>query len=56
MKDKIITIIDNKIESLRSEIDTLISKDPKISNYVIELSQVNLLRELKHKINQIKNE
>ena len=55
MKDKIITIINNKIELLRSEIDTLMSEDPKINNYVIELSQVNVLRELKNKINQIVN-
>ena len=49
------TVINNKLELLRSEIDTLMSEDPKINNYVIELSQVNVLRELKNKINQIVN-
>ena len=53
MSEKIISLIDNKIQTLRSQIDTLMSKDPKINNYIVELSQVNILRELKTDINAL---
>ena len=50
-KEEIIKIIDNKINNLKIELDKLLNENPKISNYIVELSQINILKELKGDLN-----
>lgn len=63
MKEKILNIIEEEIQKLRSEISDELNKmnntggNESTSHYrssLIAVSQVNKLREIKHKINNLK--
>jgi len=53
MKESIIDIIDNKIRFLRSEVSRIQNEGGGVNSYIFEISQINILRELKNEINQL---
>ena len=50
MKDKILKIINNQIQELRAEISAKQDLSSSVSSYIVEISQVNILRNIKTEI------
>jgi len=52
MKDKIIELIENKIQELRAEISEALTKNDHKTALIV-IAQVNILRSTKHEINKL---
>ena len=50
MKGKILKIINKQIQELKAEISTKQDLNSNISSYIVEISQVNILRNIKTEI------
>lgn len=53
MKDKILEIINNQIQELRAEISAKQDISHNFSDYINEISQVNILRKIKIEIHNL---